>query len=172
MNFVWVTAPCKNWQRNLKLFLSLRLTGRQFRNGHVFLWVILNRCVFISRQDSNDQFWVTDHGNGHSLNPFHPCVCAWFLNSAHTHTHMHVHTQGYRVESALWCSHPLIHRSMKLVTVLIKGKIHWQCSTRKSAAVHIKATNAFLPVDARLAPFCQTDHSLLIHFLFLSFFCS
>lgn len=44
---------------------------------------------------------------------------------------------------------------MKLVTVLIKGKVHWQCCTRKSAAMHIKAANAFLPVDARLAPFCQ-----------------
>lgn len=29
--------------------------------------------------------------------------------------------------------------------------------------MHIKAANAFLPVDARLAPFCQTDHSLLFY---------
>lgn len=97
---------------------------------------------------------MTDHVNAHHWNPPPSHPGTW--------------DGGYRVDSFFKRHfHPLIHRWMKLVTVLIKGQTWWQCSARKSTAVHKKGRPLMLP-------FLSTPHwppfvSLVFHSFILFF---
>lgn len=131
-SFVGTFRKIQNMQKLIKhqnpTFIQTRTPQKSSLNA-----VLLNVCAFLFVLIVMFSL-ILSHWPWESLQLKLPpswflCGCKSDFQMVHMDTHKHT-WWGYRVVSALWCSHPLICRLMKLVTVLIKGKVQWQRSMR------------------------------------------